>query len=83
MASGDQQPRSWLLTRAWDSLQPEAPPERRRGVVGQAPALSPQQPPRQCAGCKRIIERPGVGVIRGAPGCMRSDARLLSVQAIQ
>ena len=26
----------------WDSLQPEAPPERRR-VAGQAPALSPQE----------------------------------------
>ena len=38
----------------WDSLQPEAPPERRR-VAGQAPALSPQQPPRQRAGCERII----------------------------
>ena len=37
----------------WDSLQPEAPPERRR-VAGQAPALSPQQPPRQRAGCERI-----------------------------
>ena len=38
----------------WDSLQPEAPPERRR-VAGQAPALSPQQPPRERAGCERII----------------------------
>ena len=37
----------------WDSLQPEAPPERRR-VAGQAPALSPQQPPRERAGCERI-----------------------------
>ena len=30
------------LALGWDSLQPEAPPERRR-VAGQAPALSPQQ----------------------------------------
>ena len=47
MASGDQRPRSWLGSR--DSLQPEAPPERRR-VAGQASALSPQQPPRERAG---------------------------------
>ena len=38
----------------WDSLQPEAPPDRRR-VAGQAPALSPQQPPRPRAGCERVI----------------------------
>ena len=37
VASGYQQPRSWL--RSGDSLQPEAPPERRR-VAGQASALS-------------------------------------------
>ena len=41
------------LALGWDSLQPEAPPERRR-VAGQAPALSPQQPPRERAGCERI-----------------------------
>ena len=51
VASGYQRPRSWLESR--DSLQPEAPPERRR-VASQAPALSPQQPPRQRAGCERI-----------------------------
>ena len=51
VASGDQRLLSWL--RSGDSLQPEAPPERRR-VAGQAPALSPQQPPRQRAGCERI-----------------------------
>ena len=39
---------------AGTALQPEAPPERRR-VACQAPALSPQQPPRQRAGCERII----------------------------
>ena len=50
MASGDQRLLSWL--GSGDSLQPEAPPERRR-VAGQAPALSPQQPPRQRAGCER------------------------------
>ena len=42
------------LALGWDSLQPEAPPERRR-VASQAPALSPQQPPRERAGCERII----------------------------
>ena len=52
VASGYQRPRSWL--RSGDSLQPEAPPERRR-VAGQASALAPQQPPRQRAGCERII----------------------------
>ena len=52
MASSYQQLLSWL--GSGDSLQPEAPPERRR-VAGQAPALSPQQPPRQRAGCERII----------------------------
>ena len=52
MASSYQRLLSWLGSR--DSLQPEAPPERRR-VAGQAPALSPQQPPRQRAGCERII----------------------------
>ena len=52
MASGYQRPLSWL--GSGDSLQPEAPPERRR-VAGQAAALSPQQPPRQRAGCERII----------------------------
>ena len=52
MASSYQRLLSWL--RSGDSLQPEAPPERRR-VAGQAPALSPQQPPRQRAGCERII----------------------------
>ena len=52
MASSYQQLLSWL--GSWDSLQPEAPPERRR-VAGQAPALSPQEPPRQRAGCERII----------------------------
>ena len=52
MASSYQQLLSWL--GSGDSLQPEAPPERRR-VAGQAPALSPQQPPRQRAGCQRII----------------------------
>ena len=41
------------LALGWDSLQAEAPPERRR-VASQAPALSPQQPPRQRAGCERI-----------------------------
>ena len=51
MASGYQRLLSWL--GSGDSLQPEAPPERRR-VAGQAPALSPQQPPRQRAGCERI-----------------------------
>ena len=51
MASGNQRLLSWLGSR--DSLQPEAPPERRR-VASQAPALSPQQPPRQRAGCERI-----------------------------
>ena len=51
MASSYQQLLSWL--GSGDSLQPEAPPERRR-VAGQAPALSPQQPPRQRAGCERI-----------------------------
>ena len=51
MASSYQRLLSWLGSR--DSLQPEAPPERRR-VAGQAPALSPQQPPRQRAGCERI-----------------------------
>ena len=52
MASSYQRLLSWL--RSGDSLQPEAPPERRR-VAGQAPALSPQQPPRERAGCERII----------------------------
>ena len=52
MASSYQQLLSWL--GSGDSLQPEAPPERRR-VAGQASALSPQQPPRQRAGCERII----------------------------
>ena len=52
MASSYQQLLSWL--GSGDSLQPEAPPERGR-VAGQAPALSPQEPPRQRAGCERII----------------------------
>ena len=39
MASGYQRLLSWL--GSGDSLQPEAPPVRRR-VAGQAPALSPQ-----------------------------------------
>ena len=52
MASSYQQLLSWL--GSGDPLQPEAPPERRR-VAGQAPALSPQQPPRQRAGCEWII----------------------------
>ena len=52
VASGDQRPRYWL--RSGDSLQPEAPPERRR-VASQAPALSPQQPPRQRAGCALFL----------------------------
>ena len=52
MASSYQRLLSWL--GSWDSLQPEAPPERRR-VAGQAPALSPEQPPRERAGCERII----------------------------
>ena len=51
MASSYQRLLSWL--GSGDSLQPEAPPERRR-VASQAPALSPQQPPRQRAGCERI-----------------------------
>ena len=51
MASSYQQLLSWL--GSGDSLQPEAPPERGR-VASQAPALSPQQPPRQRAGCERI-----------------------------
>ena len=51
MASGYQRLLSWL--GSGDSLQPEAPPGRRR-VASQAPALSPQQPPRQRAGCQRI-----------------------------
>ena len=51
MASSYQRLLSWL--GSGDSLQPEAPPERGR-VAGQAPALSPQQPPRQRAGCERI-----------------------------
>ena len=41
------------LALGWDSLQPEAPPERGR-VAGKAPALSPEQPPRERAGCERI-----------------------------
>ena len=51
VASSYQQLLSWL--GSGDSLQPEAPPERRR-IAGQAAALTPQQPPRQRAGCERI-----------------------------
>ena len=68
MASSYQQLLSWL--GSGDSLQPEAPPERRR-VAGGAPALSPQQPPRQRAGCERII----VVLVHAVPcnGCRRRD----------
>ena len=71
MASSYQQLLSWL--GSGDSLQPEAPPERRR-VAGQASALSPQQPPRERAGCERII----VVLVHAVP----CDVRGASVSAL-
>ena len=62
----------------WDSLQPEAPPERGR-VASQAPALSPQQPPRQRAGCERIavvlVHARSVGL--AGPWLVRSRGRVV------
>ena len=85
MASSYQQLLSWL--GSGDSLQPEAPPERRR-VAGQAPALSPhcaseqhQHPVRTPA-----IRPTAVGLYGrwGARGCLYESSwwSRLMVQAL-